>query len=356
MDKLKRVLYISNIEVPYRVRFFNELANKCDLTVLYERRKSKNRDDKWTKSIENNYTVNYLNGIKYKNEYSFDLEIIKYIFNKRFDVIIFGCYNSAIQIIAMKLMRIFRKKYILNLDGETFIGEKGIKNWLKKVALKGAETYLVAGEKSAHNILKVVNGSKIIPYYFSSLTKKELSNNELKAKQNKNRDEYILAVGQYFDYKGLDVILEVAKLEPTWNFKIIGTGNRTNNILEQINKLDLKNVQVISFLNKANLEKEYLNCKMLVLPSKKECWGLVINEAASYGTPIVSTYGSGAAVEFLQEKYECFLAQENDVQDLHKKMLKLLKYKEIDKYSDFLIKKSKEYNIENSVLYTYKNI
>ena len=40
MDKHKKILYISNIEVPYRVSFFNEFAKHCDLTVLYERKKS----------------------------------------------------------------------------------------------------------------------------------------------------------------------------------------------------------------------------------------------------------------------------------------------------------------------------
>ena len=47
MDKHKKILYISNIEVPYRVSFFNEFAKHCDLTVLYERKKSDNRDENW---------------------------------------------------------------------------------------------------------------------------------------------------------------------------------------------------------------------------------------------------------------------------------------------------------------------
>ena len=38
-----------------------------------------------------------------------------------------------------------------------------------------------------------------------------------------------------------------------------------------------------------DLYKEYQQCKCVLLPSKKECWGLVINEAASFGCPIIST-------------------------------------------------------------------
>lgn len=35
-QKLKKVLFITNIPAPYRVVFFNELGKKCDLTVIFE--------------------------------------------------------------------------------------------------------------------------------------------------------------------------------------------------------------------------------------------------------------------------------------------------------------------------------
>lgn len=52
---MKKVLYLTNIEVPYRVRFFNELARFCDLTVVYERRFSDGRDRTWMESECKNY-------------------------------------------------------------------------------------------------------------------------------------------------------------------------------------------------------------------------------------------------------------------------------------------------------------
>ena len=49
---MKKVLYLSNTPVPYRVRFFNELAQYCDLTVLYERQAASTRNADWVKSEE----------------------------------------------------------------------------------------------------------------------------------------------------------------------------------------------------------------------------------------------------------------------------------------------------------------
>ena len=345
---MKKVLYISNIEVPYRNEFFNQLSKKCDLTVLYERKKSSNRDEKWSKSIKSNYKIEYLNGINFKKEYSFDLGILKYIFNNKYDKIIIGCYNSLSQMISIIFMKIFKKRYILNLDGECFIEENSLKTKIKTFFIKGAYKYLVAGEKSAKSLTKIVDKTKIKVYYFSSLTNKELEENSKHI--NKNINNKILVVGQYFDYKGIDIALEIAKKDSKILYKFIGMGNRSILLNKKIKEMNLKNVKVIPFLEKEKLYKEFQNCKLLILPSKRECWGLVINEAASFGCPIISTHGSGAAVEFLEKKY---LAKPNNANDLYNKILNL---KITNRLKQELIKKSKKYSIENSVKYTLEII
>ena len=85
---------------------------------------------------------------------------------------------------------------------------------------------------------------------------------------------------------------------------------------------------------------------MLVLPSRQECWGLVISEAASFGMPIVSTWGSGAAVEFLADAYPQYLAKPGDSESLYQCIRTLMNSTEKKAYSDFLLEKSKKYTIE----------
>ena len=350
---MKKVLYISNIEVPYRTEFFNQLSKSVDLTVLYEREKSANRDEKWTSSIKSDYKIEYLNGIKVKNEYSFDLKILKYIFSKEYDKVIIGCYNSPSQILAILLMRIFRKKYILNLDGEYFLEGNNIKQKIKRFLIKGAQDYLIAGEKSGENLAKFVPKEKVHPYYFSSLTEKEINENSKYINQNINNT--ILVVGQYFDYKGLDIALECAKLDQSIKYKFVGSGKRSNLLKEKAEELNLKNVEIIPFLNKEELYKEYQESMCLLLPSRRECWGLVINEAASFGCPIISTKECGAAIEFLNEE---FLANTNDPNDLYNKIKYFMNLKDKNEYKNQLVKKKKKYTIETSVentIYTIYN-
>lgn len=341
---MKKVLYISNIEVPYRTEFFNQLSKSVDLTVLYERNKSANRDEKWTSSIKANYKIEYLNGIKVKNEYTFDIKILKYVFSKKYDIVIIGCYNSPSQILAILLMRLFRKKYILNLDGEYFLEGNSIKQKIKRFLIKGARDYLIAGEKSGDNLAKFVPKEKVHPYYFSSLTEKELNENSQHINQNLNNT--LLVVGQYFDYKGLDIALECAKLDQSIKYKFVGSGKRSELLKDKVKEMKLNNVEIVPFLNKEDLYKEYQECMCLLLPSRRECWGLVINEAASFGCPIISTKECGAAIEFLDEE---FLANPNDSRSLYDKIMFFKNINNVNEYKRILVNKNKKYSIEISV-------
>ena len=38
-----KILFINNIPAPYKIDFFNQLAKKEDITVIFERRKAKDR-------------------------------------------------------------------------------------------------------------------------------------------------------------------------------------------------------------------------------------------------------------------------------------------------------------------------
>lgn len=350
------VLYITNTEVPYRVRFFNELSKHIELTVLYERKGSSNRNKEWAQSENIRYKAKYLNGIKIKNENSFSLGILSAL-SKKYDTVVIGCVNSPVQMFLMLIMRLLGRKFVLNLDGEIFLGTGGIKNRLKRFFLSSAYAYLVAGFNAAASLeqLGFTNGKKgkeckkpIFPYPFSSLSKAELEKN---ASVKTVRGEKILVVGQYFDYKGLDIALAAAKADSAGEYIFVGMGSRTELFISEQNAGTATNVEVIPFLQKDELYKLYGSCAMLVLPSLQECWGLVVNEAASFGTPIVSTLGSGSAVEFLKEKYPHCLAKSGDSEALLCAIntLRNTSREELNKYSVFLKEKTQEYSIENCV-------
>lgn len=341
---MKRVLYLTNIEVPYRVRFFNELEKHCDLTVLYERRKSANRDNKWASGEAKNYRVEYLDGNDVGDENGFSWRILGLV-KENWDVVVVGCYNSRVQMLAMAYMRLNHIPFVINLDGEPFIGT-GMKAFVKKMMLKGADGYLTAGVKSGES-LKAAIGDKrpVVPYFFSSLNDVEIAGN---ARSKEKREDYVLVVGQYYDYKGMDVAFRVACMDSSIRYKFVGMGIRTELFLKEMGEMP-ENVEVIPFLQKPDLEEEYRRCSLLLLPTRQECWGLVVNEAASFGTPIVSTWGSGAAMEFIGGDYHQFLARPGDADSLLECVRKCLKA-DNSEFSAYLKEVSKKYSIEKSVV------
>ena len=344
MNKKKKILYLTNIEVPYRVTFFNELSKGCDLTVLYERRKSKNRNQQWAKGLIKNYKIKYLDGgINIRSEGSFSLRIIN-IVKQAWDIVIVGCYNSRVQILAIAIMRLYKIPFIINLDWEPFIGH-GFTAKIKSFLLKGAKAYLVAGTKSSLSLKNAIgNKVPIIPYYFSSLLDEEIHKN---TEFNFDRNKTVLVVGQYLEYKGMDVALQVAKMDNSIKYKFVGMGDRTGKFIEDYKTIP-DNVEIIPFLQKEELIQEYQHCGVLMLPTRQECWGLVVNEAASFGMPIVSTWGSGAAVEFLADNYPMYLAEPSNSNSLYKVLKFCLVNNDLN-YSQYLKEKSKLYSIERNV-------
>ena len=341
---MTKVLYLTNIETPYRVRFFNELAKVCDLSVMYERRKSANRDAKWASSVQKTFNVEFLDGKEIGNEYSFSFGITK-ILKRHWDVVIVGCYNSYVQIFAMMYMKLHKIPYIVNLDGEQFF-DNGLKSAIKRMLLKSGDAILAAGVKSASTTTNAIKGKKTVyPYHFSSLSDAEIIGNGQTT--TIQRADYVLVVGQYFDYKGMDVAFRVACKDRSIRYKFVGLGSRTEQFISDMGCIP-DNIEIIPFLQKEDLNNEYKRCALMLLPTRQECWGLVVNEAASFGTPIVSTYGSGAAVEFLSDKYTKYLAEPNDVDSLYSCVRQCLSDNSTE-YSKYLKAFSRNYSIERSV-------
>jgi glycosyltransferase involved in cell wall biosynthesis len=69
------------------------------------------------------------------------------------------------------------------------------------------------------------------------------------------------------------------------------------------------------------LVAEYARATCFVLPSKSEPWGLVVNEALSYGCPVVVSQRCGCVPELVIDGVTGFTFEWGDAQDLATKML-----------------------------------
>ena len=146
-----KILYLTNVPAPYRVKFFSLLGEQCDLTVIYELYSASDRDKKWKdNSSKRTYKEIFLNAKRIKSDGGFSFKILKYL-NRSYDFIIVGTHGTPIAKLAMLYMRLKRIPYILNLDGAlTYTLEnKGKLNlFLRKFMFQGAKYYLTTNDES----------------------------------------------------------------------------------------------------------------------------------------------------------------------------------------------------------------
>lgn len=339
-----KILYLTNIHNPYRDRFFEQLGRQCDLTVLFESRTDSARDSSW---FENKH-ADFYKEIYLTNSFPNALREMLKLVGGGFFLVIVGCYNSPLQMIAINYMRRKGIRYVVNSDGAVFECRSRLKRTIRYHVLNGADGYLTAGKTSVPG-LRCITGlsAKVFSYPFSSIDERTIASlhPELYVR-DQNR---VLVVAQFLEYKGVDVLLDaIPQLPDNLTFRLIGSGPKAEQLVTDVQSRFLINVEVVSFLEPEELFGEFLSAGLLVLPSRQECWGLVINEAAVCGCPIVSTWGAGAAVEFLSHDYPQYLAEPGSSDSLALAMLRFLERPDFEKraYSNFLREKAADYTIE----------
>jgi len=118
-----------------------------------------------------------------------------------------------------------------------------------------------------------------------------------KVEQKKHHNQ-LLFVGRLVEHKGLKIFFKVLEQlikanELDIDIHIIGSGPLEN--LVPIHK----KIKHTSFVNPDKIPDLIQNGGTFLLPSLYEAWGVVIHEAVLAGMPVVTTYQTGAATEFV---------------------------------------------------------
>lgn len=109
----------------------------------------------------------------------------------------------------------------------------------------------------------------------------------------------LLFVGKLIPGKRPQDILAVLKhLQPSVPYlgaAFVGEGELRASLETETTKQDLKNVFFLGFKNQTELPEVYAMSDIFVLPSIRENWGLVTNEAMACGLPVVVTNRTGVS-------------------------------------------------------------
>lgn len=352
-----KVLFLVNIPSPYRVDFFNHLGKFCDLTVLFERKSSAERDASWANANFINFNGIFLNSLNIRKNTALSIEILKYIKKNKYNIIVIGGYATPTGMLAIELLKMKKIPFILNTDGGIIKKDSIVKYNIKKRFISSAAQWLSTGSKTTEYLLHYgADFEQVYTYSFTSLKQNELIERpplknkkiQLRKKLGIHEEKVILSIGQFIDRKGFDILLAACgKISKDYGVYIIG-GKVTKEYKEIINDLNLKNVHFLEFKTKSILKDYYEMSDLFVLPTREDIWGLVINEAMSAGLPVITTDKCVAGLELIENNINGFVIPVNNAKELAIKIeLILSNPKKLDEMSVNNVEKIKKYTVEN---------
>ena len=306
-----RVLFISNYPSPYRVDFFNLLGKHVDLTVAFTEKieAQKHRSLQWFNKDYSGFKAVFLNSQIAIGKVKFFKDIIP-LLKSNFDHIILGGYTSGTQMIAIEYMKMHKMPFTIEADGGFISAESRLHYLIKRHFISSADSWLSSGKATALYFKHYGAKEESIFYYpFTSQRKKDLElaqiidsgeKGKLRKKLGINEPRMVLFVGQMIHRKGIDILLKAAQELPENVAVVIVGAEPTEEYLEMWKELKLKNVYFVGFKVKDELAEYYEAADLFVMPTREDIWGLVINEAMSYGLPIVSTDRCVAALELVE--------------------------------------------------------
>jgi glycosyltransferase involved in cell wall biosynthesis len=142
------------------------------------------------------------------------------------------------------------------------------------------------------------------------------------SRRTSTREPLVVFAGRHIPEKQVTAVvpafIRARKDVPELRCAIFGDGPDRPEVLRQINRHRLADVvEAPGFVEQERVESALEHALCLVLPSKREGYGLVVVEAAARGTPAIVVRGpDNAAVELVEEGVNGFVTESASPDDL----------------------------------------
>lgn len=303
---MKKVLIISNIPAPYRTALFSYLQDHhtdTQFQVLYTSHTEGDRAWHVEEALRDSYFLqSHVLRVKGGQVGGTAIRFVhipyglgRMLDRLQPDVVIGGEYNlSAVQ--ALLWAKCHRVPYINMTDGtlrsETYIGR--VQRLTRKWIIGRADAYLASGTKAKEKLLHWgAPEEKIAIAYLTVDTAPFLA---LPRQPEPGR---ILYVGRISREKGLDLLVRaLAALRSPAELRVVG--NDVDGQRQEIETLAkelgvAERIRWLGYREGAALYEEYARAAVLAVPSRSDCFGLILVEGGCAGVPMAaSVYADGA--------------------------------------------------------------
>jgi glycosyltransferase involved in cell wall biosynthesis len=135
---------------------------------------------------------------------------------------------------------------------------------------------------------------------------------------------YFLFSGRLVPVKRVDLLIgafaAIADERPDWDLLIVGRGQFSDELRRQLPEQLRSRVVWTGFLEQQDSNLAYHSADVLVLPSEREPWGVVVQEAMAAGLAVVASDVVGAARELVSDGVSGRICEVGSVESLRRAM------------------------------------
>lgn len=332
---MKRVAIITNIPAPYRVDFFDFLQKnykEYQFTIIYSSKNEDNRTWKIDEAKMNNCVFLTSKTIKIKKRYDnyylhIPVGVCKTLEEIKPDVVVGSEYNPTI-LRAIQYCKRKKIPFVSWTDG-TLFSERNrnfVQKFLRRYVISKASSYIGSSTKSKE--AQIFYGANEKKCHVSLLS---VDVDKYIQKSQGTGNGKILCVGSLIERKGVDLLLNaLSKTINPFNLYLAGGGEEMENLKKMAKKLGISEyVHFLGQLSREELLVHYADSDLFVLPTREDCFALVILEAICSGLPIVCSKYADGAYDMIEDGKNGFIIDPYDTTAFAEKIDQLLKNHEL---------------------------
>jgi glycosyltransferase involved in cell wall biosynthesis len=316
-----RVAAVFPEPTPYRAPLLDRVAAlpEIDLTVFYAAETVADR----TWEVRANHRAVYLRGLKLpgaarilRHDYPVTPGVVPALARARPDVVVISGWSTFAAQAAIGWCRVRGLPYVLVVeshDEDPRPGwRRGVKGTVVPPIVRAASGALVTGTVAGRSMIERGARSEHVRVFANTIDVAAFAEradqladrrDELRAMLGAHEEDVVvLSVGRLVPDKGMDVLVRaVAKADdPRLLLVLAGTGPERTALERLAQELDVR-LLLLGDTPWARIVELYTAADVFALLSEREPWGVVVNEAAACGLPLVLSERVGAAHDLLRD-------------------------------------------------------
>jgi len=275
------LVFVTHIPVFYKVNLYNEInKNKNIFVIFVSNGTASKRSDDFLTLEKADFPYKVLSDVEFENRKKIKTLIkIQFILSKlKYKKIVFSgwdliefwyiCFISP------------RSKNALALESTVYESSTtGIKGVVKKLFLSRVSKIYASGSLHKELLDRLYYKGEVVITKGVGIIRKPA----VTLKRDSKINNRIIYLGRLSPEKNIDFLIRAINRLPWLNLDIYGTGPQEQDLKDIADH----NISFNGTIPNSELENVFLKADFLILPSKSEPWGLVVEEAIFFGLPVL---------------------------------------------------------------------